>query len=178
MSWLKKDLINDKFEMSIPQMSSATSKLKGWIISEARPRSGYCSIFLERDLLQRVPVKTERRPNLYESLPAGGWRGVWRVSIDRIPRKCVNLKTSKSWLSTPCRRIVTPSPLMRYPLKTNEGDIMPCAFLLFQLKITDITMKSSIALGLNEGVSLMARKFKMAIHVNICVVRKRKIVYL
>lgn len=55
---------------------------------------------------------------------------------------------------------------------------MPCAFLLFQLKITDITMKSSIALGLNEGVSLMATKFKMAVHVNICVVRKRKIVYL
>lgn len=54
---------------------------------------------------------------------------------------------------------------------------MPCAFLLFQLKITDITMKNSIALGLNEGL-LMATKFKMPVHVNICVVRKRKIVYL
>lgn len=129
MSWLKKKLTSSKWVLHRWVVQHRSLKGWAWIISEARPRSGYCSIFLERDLLQLVPVKTKRRPNLYESLPAGGRRGVWRVSIDRIPRKCVNLKNSKSWLSTPCRRIVTPSPLMRYPLK---GDIMPRAFFLFE----------------------------------------------
>lgn len=49
---------------------------------------------------------------------------------------------------------------------------MPCAFLLFQLKITDITMKNSIALGLNEEVSLMATKFKMAVTFALCAKEK------